>query len=105
MNKIEIEIENEIVTFKPFFYKSGKIGLMMKSENESSRFNGNATLNTDNNLSKNEIIVKSYDNNRGVYEALLKADLIHSYKAITHIGYKKAQVCQITDKLKRLVYI
>ena len=63
-----------------------------------------ATVNTDG-LSKDEVAIKNYSENTGVYEALLEADIIESAHNLIESGSGMAvlAVCTLGEKGKALL--
>lgn len=61
-----------------------------------------ATVNTDG-LSKDEVAIKNYSENTGVYEALLEADIIESAHNLIESGMAVLAVCTLGEKGKALL--
>ena len=55
-----------------------------------------ATINVpDFKLADDEVIIKDYSENRGMYKALLDADIIHPLNRHASSGFIKAPVCKL----------
>jgi hypothetical protein len=46
-------------------------------------------------LEDNEIIIKSYSENVGIYECLLEAGIIGKVKRFHHLTFVKAHICEL----------
>lgn len=98
MEKV-IKFNNEPVNLRFFLYNDLRVGILM-THNETGQLLGNATLNMPSSIPNTEIIVKSYgDVNVGLYEALLEYDIINPVRRMTEVGYNKAHVCKLNERI------
>lgn len=93
---IKIEFKGNPIELNFFNYSDGKIGIMMSHCDTKDSW-GNATLNMPSDLKENEVIIKDYDANRGLYKCLLDNKVINPYRKTISVGLKEAQVCELTD--------
>lgn len=90
----KIIFRNEPITLNFFCYNDGRIGFLM-AHSETNEFWGNGTLQLECNIPNDEIILKSYKNNVGLYECLLENKIIKSYRRMLQIGVDSAHVCKL----------
>lgn len=78
-----------------FYYSSGRIGIKLIHSKTGSQF-GVATVNLDNqSVQRNIVLIKSYDSNKGLYECLLKNNIIKTFKSKAKLGHNEIHVCEL----------
>ena len=49
-------------------------------------------------LAEDEVVIKNYSENEGIYELLLRNDIIHKSHAKIPLGFTEGLICQLKDK-------
>ena len=96
----KINLNNTIVvTVKYFNYKNGRKGFSLYDKNNLLLMR--VTINLDNlEVLKNEVIIKDYYDNKGIYKLLLNSKfIIASHKKIT-VGKGQAYLCMLNNNYK-----
>lgn len=96
-NKINIEFKGYLMELTVFLYNRGRVGMLM-TEKWTKQFHGSITINMDCNIPNNEILLKNYNENIGIYEALLERNIINPLKRKIRIGNNEAYVCSLTKE-------
>lgn len=92
---IEIKFRGEKIDLKFFRYNNNKIGALMTHKETNSLW-GPATVNLDTaQLKSDEIIVKDYHNNKGLYKSLLEQNIVIASRRDLIIGYETAKICKL----------
>jgi hypothetical protein len=100
MEDIQIIYRGEPITLRFFNYNNGRTGILMLHAKDGS-FWGPATVNLDCNIPNSEIIVKDYgDSATGLYDVLLKNEIVEPYRRTMDIGGNKAKVCKLHPRIK-----
>lgn len=101
----KININNKLIANVEFYtYRSGRKGFRLVTENGETLMY--CTICLDNvKVKENEVIIKNYNENKGIYGALLKAKFITPYHRKVVIGYNHGLVCMLNlnYKYKKLV--
>lgn len=100
MNNIKEFLNGKIIEFQGFScyaiarpYNSGKVHLHLYDLNDKLAV-ARCSLDVDQIPTiENMIIVKSYSENDGMYEALLKAGIIKPCERTYEIGFEEAHIC------------
>lgn len=95
---IDFKFNEEDLVLKFFKYNNFKIGILILYKD--GNLWGPATLNVeDARVKKNEIIVKDYDMNYGLYDALINANIINYKRKDLIVGVKTAKICKLKDEI------
>lgn len=93
--KIKIKFRLEDIELDFFNYSDGNIGIMMNHIDTGQSW-GNVTVNVENlRLPHNEVLIKNWHSNKGIYEALLEQEIIMSKRRDCLVGINKAIVCSL----------
>jgi hypothetical protein len=97
--KKQVIFRGEPIDLTFFLYNDRKTGILMVHAGDN-QFWGNATLNMESTIKKNEIIVKSYgDANKGLYEVLLENEIVKPFRRMLQVGLNSAHICELGDKI------
>ena len=58
-----------------------------------------ATVNTEQVLANNEVLIKDYSENEGLYQALIDSHVIHPGHRTIKTGHVDVQVCYLVNKV------
>lgn len=91
LNKVRLKVEF-------FNYSSGRKGFRLLNPEDNKQVTI-CTVDLEKcKVNKNEVLIKDYNENQGLYYALLKCGFIHPYKRSAAVGYNKAYVCNLNMK-------
>jgi len=94
VHKVKFKQWNCILEFGQY-KENDRIAISLVEE-ETGEDVATVTINLDKvSLSDNEVIIKDYSENEGVYEALVKAEIISRAKRYIHSGFISAPVCDL----------
>ena len=99
--KKTIEFDNKEIELTVFIYNGGRTGILM-IDLETGGFHGPATLQMECNVGNNEVLIKSWDHNYGLYEVLLKENIVKPFRRKLSIGMNEAHICELTDSFKKV---
>jgi hypothetical protein len=97
-----IEFKGYNIELRPFVYNNKKIGISLIGLDNT--FHGPLTINMDSNINPEEIMVKDWDFNKGLYMVLLEKKLVKKYRRTIDVGLNKAFVCELTDEFRDAIY-
>lgn len=87
---------NQECNIKYFYYSNGRKGMFLINIKTKKQI-AVCTLNIDNyTFEKNEVIIKNYDSNSGMYEILHNANILKYTKKRIPIGYNYGLICKLT---------
>lgn len=90
------EYNCEVVYFKYSYNNRTAIQLI---DTEDGLPFARATINLpDVELEQDEVIIKNYEENEGIYEALVKANIIYPYHKTANNGFIEALICKLKNK-------
>lgn len=97
-NKEKIDLQLGQLVCNPLFfrYRSGRLGFRLLEKETGSIF-ATCTLNLDSKINHHddEVIIKDYSENKGMYQALLNIGFIHPYTRKIPIGFEFGLVCRV----------
>lgn len=90
----EIEFKGEKCIVKKFHYSTGNLGLKLVSKEDGMPVMS-CTICMNNSLRENQVIIKDYSENKGIYNALLENNLIKAYSRRVTVGLEYGLVCNL----------
>jgi len=94
--KIDFEFKDEQLVLNFFVYNGGRVGILMLYKD--GNLWGPATLNiSDIRCKQDEVIIKDYDQNVGLYERLKEMKIVEVKRRDLMVGVKRARICKLTD--------
>lgn len=97
MDKI-ININDKLVAKVKFFrYTTGRKGFWLVDNTNNKHLMTCTVCISTSKVNDNEVMIKDYDDNAGIYNALLKQNFIFPYIRKVEIGSNKALVCKLNE--------
>lgn len=95
----EVKFKNWDCFILQGIYPNGRLALRLISKEDHEPI-AVATVNVvDDNTAKDEVVIKDYSENQGMYKALLDQNIVHPAHRYTRTGYVMSPVCKLKIKV------
>lgn len=92
--KKTVVYKNEECAVVKFTYSDGSRGLRLVSTEDGHPVMS-CTISLGREFKENEVIIKDYSENKGIYNILLHADVIKAYSRRVQVGHNYGLVCNL----------